>query len=87
MTYLVSCNSDSLNKSFRVCLSRAASEASTTGQDFIARFGPHEWFRFGIGGVDEVLNRTLQLLDTPMDAAPNLLLGQFSKPAFYLVQP
>ena len=86
-TFIVSCNSDSLNKSFRMRLSCASGEASNTGKDLIAGFGPNEWLRLSVGGVDELLNRTFQLLDAAVRASTNLFLGQFAKPTFHLVEP
>ena len=55
--------------------------------DGIGAFGPDERLGIGIMGLNESGDVDLEFLDTAMDAALDLLVGEQPKPAFDLVKP
>ena len=56
-------------------------------EDGISAFGPHERLGFGVVGLNESSDVGLEFLDTAMDAALDLLVGEQRKPAFDLIEP
>src|SRR5215203_742340 len=84
---LVSCNSDSLNKSAYMSCGRALGEARDARQDLVGAFGPHERRGLLVADVDEFPDSTLEFADTTMGASPQLFGRQFTEPALDQVQP
>jgi len=56
-------------------------------EDGISGFGPYEGLWVIVVGFDECRNVGLEIADAAMDAALDLLVGEESKPAFYLIEP
>jgi hypothetical protein len=52
----------------------APGESSNAGQDLIRALRPHEGLRIGVVGVDEGPNGRLELGDTAVHAAANVLV-------------
>ena len=84
---LVSCNSDSHDKSPRVCGEGPLRKTSDAGEDVVRALGPHERLGRFVAHVDEVPNGPLQLADTAMHPAPKLFRRQFAKPPLDQIQP
>jgi len=84
---LVSCNSDSHNKSARVRGGGALSKSGNARQDLVRVLAPHEGLGLFVADVDELPDGALELAHTAGRAAPNLFGGQFSEPPFDEVQP
>jgi len=56
-------------------------------EDGISAFGRHERLGVGIVGVNECSDVGLEVLDTAMDAALDLFVGEQREPAFDLIEP
>ncbi len=68
-------------------LKRALAEPLDLGEDLVSTLGPLERLRVLVVHVDEVVDGTLESGHAPMCSSLDLLVGQQSEPALYLVEP
>jgi hypothetical protein len=62
-------------------------EALNSGEDAVGRLGPWEGPGICVVNVDEGADVVLQLLGGPVDAAPDVLVGEQGEAALDLVDP
>jgi hypothetical protein len=69
------------------CRGIVSTEALNGSQDVIGGFGPSERFWIGVVSFDERGDVGPKGGDTPIDAAPDLLIGEEREEALDLVEP
>src|SRR3990172_8821323 len=70
-----------------MCGQGSLCEAGDAGEDVIGALGPEERRGGGVVAVDEVMNGAFQLGRAAVDAAADLLVGQFREPTFDEIEP
>src|SRR6202008_2750495 len=84
---LVSCNSDSLNKSADMDSGRPLGKPRDAGENLVGGLGPHEGSALFVASLDKLPDRALQFADTAMRPASQLFRGQLGEPPFDQVEP
>jgi hypothetical protein len=84
---LVSCNSDSRNKSLGMWCESPLCKTGDGREDLVRAFRPDERRGLFVADVNELPNGAFEFGHTPMRATPNLFGRQFAEPPLDEVQP